>query len=355
MLKCLGMFIVVQGHIHPQYGWFSLPLHCYVIPLYFLLSGLTFWRVKFPTFGSFVKHRAKTLLLPYAMFSVLTWAFWAIFRFATHAEVSSYFSPLLQTLIAQGSARFLVHNAPLWFVPCLFLIESIYYFIDKLPKWANLFTCVICAIIGTWMITGQYSDVLTLLPWSMESAFAAVIFYCVGNMLTKFWSLKELEEKIVSKKWWATVAILVLTPILVVSAYWNGHVSLGSDLMGRSPLLFYINAFIGITTVFLFSVLICSIKCENVIWRKVMDFHLYFGKNSFYIMATHVPFKGVLMAAIAAVTHKSIPFVANDYLLAAITFAVTCAVCTILAYYIGKQKERDHAWIEKWKAMKITP
>lgn len=124
MLKCLGMFIVVQGHIHPQYGWFSLPLHCYVIPLYFLLSGLTFRRSKFPSFGSFAKHRARTLLLPYAMFSVLTWAFWAIFRYATHAEVESYFNPLFQTLVAQGSARFLVHNAPLWFVPCLFVIES---------------------------------------------------------------------------------------------------------------------------------------------------------------------------------------------------------------------------------------
>ena len=85
MLKCLGMFIVVQGHIHPCYGWFSLPLHSFVIPLYFLLSGVTFKRSKFPNFGTFAKHRAKTLLLPYAMFSVITWIIWATFRYLTHS------------------------------------------------------------------------------------------------------------------------------------------------------------------------------------------------------------------------------------------------------------------------------
>lgn len=352
MLKCLGMFIVVQGHIHTQYGWFSLPLHCYVIPLYFLLSGLTFKRSKFHTFGTFAKHRAKTLLLPYAMFSVLTWAFWASYSYVTHANVESYFGPLFQTLVAQGSGHFLVHNVPLWFIPCLFVIESIYYFIDKLPKWANILTCVVCAFVGTWMITGPFSDMLTLLPWSIESAFTAIIFYCAGNMLTKTWSLKEVEDKVVAKKWLAILAILVLTPILVYSAYWNEHVSLGSDLMGKSPLLFFVNAFVGIITVFLFAILICSIKCENVIWKKLMDFHLFFGKNSFYIMATHVPLKGVLMVVFAGAIHKSVRFVANDYLCAAIVFSVTCVVCSILAHYIGKQKERDHAWVERRKARK---
>lgn len=352
MLKCLGMFIVVQGHIHTHYGWFSLPLHSYVIPLYFLLSGLTFRRSKFLTFGTFAKHRAKTLLLPYAMFSVLTWAFWASYNCITHANVESYFAPLFQTLIAQGSGHFLVHNVPLWFIPCLFVIESMYYFIDKLPKWANMLTCVACAFVGVWMITGPYSDVLKLLPWSIESAFAAIIFYCAGNMLTKTWSLKEVEEKIVAKKWLAILAIVVLTPILVYSAHWNEHVSLGSDLLGNCPLLFFVNAFVGIITVFLFAVLICSIKCENLLWKNLMDFHLFFGKNSFYIMATHVPLKGVLMVGFAAAIHKSVKFVANDYLCAAIVFSVTCIVCSVLAYYIGKQKERDHAWVERRKASK---
>lgn len=69
-------------------------------------------------------------------------------------------------------------------------------------------------------------------------------------------------------------------------------------------------------------------------------------------MATHVPLKGVLMVGFAAAIHKSVKFVANDYLCAAIVFSVTCGVCSVLAYYIGKQKERDHAWVERRKTSK---
>ena len=348
MLKCLGMFIVVQGHIHTHYGWFSLPLHSYVIPLYFLLSGLTFRRTKFPTFGAFALHRAKSLLLPYAMFSVLTWAFWAIYNTVLHNPVDLWW-PLFQTLVAQGSGKFLIHNVPLWFIPCLFVIEAFYYYIDQLPVQWNVLTCIACAFIGVWMINGSYSDFFKLLPWSIESAFAAIIFYCVGNVLTKYYSLKQIEETIIEKKWLAIATILVLTPILVVSSYWNGHISLGSDLLGRSPVLFYVNAFIGIITVFLFSVLICGIKWDCKLWKWIMDFHLFFGRNSFYIMATHVPLKGVIMVAVAALIHKSVYFVGNDYICCAFVFAATCAICSVLAIYIGNLKQIDHQRIENWK------
>ena len=348
MLKCLGMFIVVQGHIHPDYGWFSLPIHSYVIPLYFLLSGLTFRREKFPTFGAFAAHRAKTLLLPYAMFSVLTWIFWAAYNTILHNSVDLW-GPLLQTLFAQGSGKFLVHNVPLWFIPCLFVIESMYYFIDKLSVRWNVLTCVICAFIGVWMITGPYSRILTLLPWSIESAFTAIIFYCAGNVLTKYHSLKQIEDIIIAKKWLAIASIVILTPILVYSAHWNGHISLGSDLLGRSPILFYVNAFVGIITIFLFSVLICNIKWENNIWKRIMDFHLFFGRNSFYIMATHVPVKGIIIVILAGLLHKSVVFVSYDYLCCALVFLATCAICSVLAILINKQKQIDHQRVENWK------
>lgn len=78
MLKGLGMFIIVSGHLHNEYGWFSLPLHAFAIPMYFMLSGMTFKREKFNTLWDLVKRRSKTLLLPYVMFAILTWLLWAV-------------------------------------------------------------------------------------------------------------------------------------------------------------------------------------------------------------------------------------------------------------------------------------
>lgn len=346
MLKCLGMFIVVSGHIHIHYGWFSLPIHSYVIPMYFMLSGMTFRRNKFPSFIDFFKHRAKTLLLPYAMFSLLTWAIWAVWSYVTHEEVESYWMPLLQTLLAQGSGHFLVHNVPLWFVPCLFVIEMIYYWLDKLPDWAKVASSIALAIVGSLMIH-VWKGVFILLPWSIESALASVIFYCVGNLLVKQYSLKGIETRVIDRKWLSIAVIAVLTTTLVFTAHYNGHVSLGSDLFGKTPLLFYFNAFIGIVTIGLFSILICSIRNENKLVKRIMDFHLWFGRNSFYIMATHVPVKGVIMAALAMLIGKSTHFVGNDWVCMPIVFVITCAICSILAVVIGKLKRMDERRMTK--------
>ncbi|MCQ2265088.1 MAG: acyltransferase family protein [Bacteroidales bacterium] len=346
LLKCLGMFIVVSGHIHTNYGWFSLPIHSYVIPLYFLLSGLTFKRNKFPTFSSFLKHRAKTLLMPYFMLSFVTWLLWASYNLFLHADVN-FLMPLLQTFIAQGYGGYLVHNVPLWFVTCLFVIESMYYFIDKLPEKINVLICAICAIVGIFLIIGPWSSITTKLPWSIESAFAAIIFYCVGNVLTKHYSLYEIQNVVVRKKWMAIGVILVLTSILVICAHWNGHVSLGSDILGRSPLLFYINAFMGIVTIGLFAILVSSIKTECKIFNKIMGFHYWFGRNSFYIMATHVPIKGIIMVFVAKMLNVTVPYVGNDYLCCAFVFVVTCLLSSVAALLIGRIKKHDENWFDK--------
>ena len=340
LLKCLGMFIVVSGHIHTNYGWFSLPLHSYVIPLYFMLSGMTFRRSKYPNFGDFAKHRAKSLMLPYAMFSVVTWVFWVAYSYLTHADVASYWMPLLQTALAQGSGQFLVHNVPLWFIPSLFAIELIYYWIDKLPDWGKLASCIVLAVLGSLMIQ-VWRGVFILLPWSLESAFASIIFYCVGNLVVKHYGLKGLEEKVLEKKVLAIISIIVLTIILVFTSHYNDHISLGSDWLGESAWLFYFNAFVGIITISLFAILVCSINIKSKIMKSVMDYHLWFGKNSFYIMATHVPLKGIIMVIIASLIGQTVDFVGNDWVCMPIVFVITCAICSVLALFIGKLKKID--------------
>ena len=72
-----------------------------------------------------------------------------------------------------------------------------------------------------------------------------------------------------------------------------------------------------------------------------MDYHLWFGRNSFYIMATHVPVKGVIMAAMATLIGKSVNFVGNDWVCMPVVFVLTCAVCSVLAVWIGKLKKID--------------
>lgn len=86
----------------------------------------------------------------------------------THAQVDSYWMPLAQIFIAQGSGGFLVHNVPLWFVTCLFVMEVIYYFLSGFKKVWILIVSIAMASVSYYMIT--YVDVvdITLLPWNLE-------------------------------------------------------------------------------------------------------------------------------------------------------------------------------------------
>ena len=352
MLKCLGMFIVVSGHIHPYYKWFSLTVHCFVIPLYFFLSGMTFKRSKFPTLMAFIKHRAKTLLLPYLMLSLVTWVIWAVFNLISHYQVDIW-GPFFQTFIAQGSGGFLVHNVPLWFLPCLFMIEVMYYVIDKLPEWANILVCVLLSVLGACMIS-WWRGPFILLPWSLESAFVSIVFYCAGNLLVRHFGLVGIRDKVLGSKWLSVIIIVVLTLIMINTAHWNGHITLGSDSLGKCPPMFYINAFMGIITTGLFSILVCSIKRNNKLVKAVMDYHLWYGKNSLWIMATHVPVKGVLVLLLAKALGESVFFVTNDWWCLAILFILTCAICSVLSLLIVNMKKKDEQRVERWQLAKTA-
>lgn len=205
---------------------------------------------------------------------------------------------------------------------------------------------MILAVIASLMIH-VWKGIFLLLPWSIESAFASVIFYCVGNLLVKHYGLKGIETNVLGKKALSIVTIIILTVVLVFTAHYNQHVSLGSDLMGKSPFLFYFNAFIGIITIGLFSILICSISSDNKVFKGIMDYHLWFGRNSFYIMATHVPIKGVIMVVIAMLIGKSVGFVGNDWICMPIVFVLTCAICSVFAVWIGKLKKVDEKRMER--------
>lgn len=76
----------------------------------------------------------------------------------------NYWHPLLQTIIAQGSVGFLRHNLPLWFVTCLFSVEIIFYFINKLLSMHYSFiVCVLCSILGCYITNrGGVDNELTM-------------------------------------------------------------------------------------------------------------------------------------------------------------------------------------------------
>jgi len=151
LAKGLTMLTILWGHVMLT-GHSNSIVYAFHIPVYFFLAGMVYRGEKYPGAMDLVRRRFGTLLIPYGFYSVVTWAFWLMDCVSKGISLEGCFRPLLQTLVAQGSGGYLVHNPALWFVPCLFLVELMYYYISKLPDWKNVAVCLLLAGLGWTMM-----------------------------------------------------------------------------------------------------------------------------------------------------------------------------------------------------------
>ncbi len=327
--KGLGMMTIIWGHIMYS-GISNAIVYAFHIPLYFFLSGLVFSHDRYASFKEFVVKRFKGLLFPYIIFSFLTWGLWAVFAYVSHAQVESYWMPLLQTFIAQGSEGYLVHNVPLWFVTCLFVVEVVYYFLSKQKDWVNILCCVALAIIGYVLVNDVYAFDFTTLPWSIEVAMMAIPFYTAGNMVLKHIGHENVLD-FVKKHVLATVVIVVLTAVGVYfGAKYNGAPSMGHANLGLSPYVFYGAAVLGII-----SFMGICIGLSFIQFGKFLPYIKWFGKNSFRVMALHNPIKGVVMIVVAKLCGITTGVINSNAGYASISFVLTVLVTSLVVLLIG--------------------
>lgn len=328
--KGLGMFTIIWGHI--MYAGISNAIvYAFHIPLFFFLSGLVFSRERYVSFKDFLMRRVKGLIVPYVIFSFLTWLVWAVFSLVSHTPVESYWKPLLQTLIAQGSDGYLIHNVPLWFVTCLFLVEIAYYFLSCLKDWIVIVVCILCAIIGYVLVNKVDIFDFTTLPWSLEVALMAIPFYALGNMTLKHIGHSKLIDGVRFHGILTTIIVIATSIVVFFGARYNGSASMGHVNLGKNPYVFYFTAICGIVA-FLGICIALSLIREN---NKVLSYIKWFGKNSFRVMAIHNPIKGVIVLTVAKLFSTTSGIVNAHAGYASIAFVLTVIASTIAVWLIG--------------------
>lgn len=335
--KGLGMLAVVWGHICCE-GWSNDLVYSFHIPLFFFLSGLVFNGKKHRDFFQFLKNRARRLLLPYFIYSVITWLFWVLFTRYSGKPCDDYLSPLLQTFVAQGSGGYLVHNVALWFIPCLFCVELIFYPIGKCEsKWVRLFCCIAIAGIGMILEHTFGKAYLNTMPWNLDSAFMAMPFYCVGNMVGINHTLNIKVQKF--RAIYVSV-VGILTVVLLWSAVKWGAISMGHSKFGNEY-IFHVRGLIGCFSTLIFSMLLAGLLHSNKIWDTIVGYVKWVGKYSFDFMATNNPLKGVVCVAIASAFHiKTTNASFHDIYTSLFAFAITLIINSIIVWMISKVRSR---------------
>lgn len=328
--KGLGMLCVIWGHIMYA-GLSARAVYAFHIPLFFFLSGMVFSKDRYDGVVSFLKRRVSSLLIPYAIFSLLTWAFWVFFLRISHQPMDECWKPLVETFLARGSEGYLVHNVPLWFVPCLFVVELLYFFVRKCSAAVRVALSLLFALAGCLMVRGEWSYDFTTLPWSVDVALFAFPFYALGNLLVeKAGSLRSFEEWIVARGKWTLPVMLISFITLCLGAAWNGRVSMGHALLGKSVAVFYIDALCGIVAFLLLCLSLQSLLAggSNLFVRWLR----WWGKNSFTVMAVHNPIKGVVVVAVSWLFGTSSSMVNRTTLYAAVACVCVVLLTSLLIY-----------------------
>ena len=310
-------------------------IYAFHMPLFFFISGMLFRRDKFDSIGYFVKRRAKRLLVPFVVYSIVTWIIWAAFRFVRHDAVVSYWDPLLQTIIAKGSGTYMVHNSALWFIPCLFATEIIYFTFSKLNNIAKLTFSVFCATLS--FVLGHYfaDDWWFLLPWNLDAALIAVLFYCIGNILCSKISKSEIVDFCKSHIKSAIILFFTLSAILYWSAKTFGECSMGSSSYQCNGVIFVIRALIGIAACILLSVFIGFLSMKNILKKYLVRE----GKSSLDIMSIHIPIKGIVIMVMAVLIHDSGTDISESLIYSGLTFVITILIVDSIVRLISKGKQ----------------
>ena len=262
--KALAIILVGVGH----YGNVSA-LKCFIymfhIPLFFIVSGMTFNPSKY-RFLLFLKRKVKGLLLPWVGGVVLFIAFQnicSILGLSVGRKVS-FLSIIGRIIINIRGSKY---DPIFWFLPALFLAEIILYFVLKLVN--NMRKEII------WLVLIGFVSVVFMIfinkawPWSLDILPISLLFLTYGFILNKylFESLKTSKgiiksgflligllvgiiNKIISKKdvdifsnqygnplLMILAAILLSTFFILVGIYVNNRVIL---FIGENSLKYYI-------------------------------------------------------------------------------------------------------------------
>lgn len=265
--KGIGILLVLLGHtLHTDLS--LVYIYGFHMPLFFFLSGLVCNEKKY-NWNTFLRSRFNTLVLPYAVFYLLTWIYWLFVERNFRPIDLAWWQPLAGMVYGAQWHGLMDHNGILWFLPCLFMTEVLFYAVSRLSqKWMQAIIVVALAGIGL-MIDSN-------LPWCLNIAMVTLQFFWVGN-LCREQLLKEGKQDSLSLKGFL-LGVSLVTLYVLLCPVWDNHINIATCGYGNI-LGFEILAFLGIAGL--------VVLCKSLITNRVGGGQL--GRNTLIIFALHQP------------------------------------------------------------------
>ena len=247
VLKAIGIIFVVFGHTVGGDRFFYNYIYSFHVALFFFVSGFLLKQKHLQTdFRSYATKQARALLLPYAVFGVLTYGFWLVVIRPNTSSASSAIhplKPLAGMFYGTGFNQWLEHNPPLWFLPCLFTTSLIFWVLRRNVSSQR----VLVALIGLGAVISYLmtSTLAFRLPWYSEMAFTTLVFYAAGFLLRDWFEhndAPQVSQPVII----SAFTVIVVIHMTAMQFYDRAEIMTGS--FGNNVWLFYLTAACGIAT-----------------------------------------------------------------------------------------------------------
>ena len=300
LIKGLAIVAVVLGHVLVDKGFLNAWVYSFQVPLFFFAAGLVFSAKPsggsaFSGFGAFVAKKLRQLMLPYAVFGLIAIAIYlALGALAAsilgRGEADLTLADCLFGLLYGNAAMpQLFFYRPLWFLPCLFVMEvlagAVAFPLAKVEK-PQVRAVIILAVSVAAAALGLLYErfVGTPLPWGIETAFILLPFFAAGFALRTLCPPAQLQDILagtVRRRVLTALAGVALLAAGVAVAWFNYTAS------GNQSVAYVVNEYRIVWAFYLSAALHCaSVTALCFAWGACRPVE-YLGKHTLYILGLH--------------------------------------------------------------------
>lgn len=257
-MKAIGIILVVLGHAKWLNEDIVKFIYSFHMPLFFFLSGYLASVISISSKENLISV-TKRLFIPFVFFFLISYILWlplSLFG-SGQASLIPWYSPVIDFFYSYSTSFHI--NGVLWFFPSLITVVLIDRLI--LCKLHDILALVISLVVSVFFVF-EFSTWDIALVWSFDTALVALFFFMLGKIIRKH---GFFMHEMVSFKSTFIIAIFTGFLLFVLMNLSDGRIDLRSLTFGEIPVLYYVNAILGICFIFCLSYLLPQNKMLTVV------------------------------------------------------------------------------------------
>lgn len=258
--KGFAILIMILSHSIGDKNIIKTWISSFNMPLFFVISVFlsAHKHIEKYEIKNIIKNKLLKLMIPYVVFSICLTIFYCSLRYISGENVlECLYNNLKRIIVLKGLDS-------LWFIPCLFIAEIVFYLIliyfgNKIAYMSSIIIYFICSNLGN-NIAFQFLEVLF-------RSGVAIVFIVFGHMIYKY--IKEKD--------FSYFSIIIINFVNLFIFKFNGFVGLGAFRLNN----IYLFLICGITGSLGIILLAKRLDDANL---KLLKF---LGLNTMVILCTH--------------------------------------------------------------------